>query len=116
MLAILNENQDQEALYNVDKKDLEHILPQKGGYNNYNGWSEQEYKEKLNTLGNFVLFEKPKNIRASNDFFAKKKKEYETSDIQEVKDLLKLSDWTYRECEEREKQKENEILEFFKMS
>ena len=116
LLAILNENQDQEALYNVDKKDLEHILPQKGGYNNYNGWSEQEYKEKLNTLGNFVLFEKPKNIRASNDFFAKKKKEYETSDIQEVKDLLKLSDWTYRECEEREKQKENEILEFFKMS
>lgn len=116
LLAILNKNQNQTALYNIDEWDLEHILPQKGGYNNYNGWTEQEYKEKLNTLGNFVLFEKPKNIRAGNDFFAKKKKEYKTSDIQEVKDLLTLSDWTYEEWKKRETQKENEILKFFKMS
>lgn len=116
LLAVLNENQDQNALYNVDKKDLEHILPQKGGYNNYNGWSEQEYKEKLNTLGNFVLFEKPKNIRASNDFFAKKKKEYKTSAIQEAKDLTQLQDWTYNDWKKREEQKEKEILNFFKMS
>lgn len=114
LLAVLNKNQNQAELSDLDNWELEHILPQKGGYNNYNGWTEEQYSEKLNTLGNFVMLEKKLNIRASNEFFNKKKKEYEKSVIEEAKDLTKINDWTYSDWEKRHAIKEKEILDFFK--
>ncbi len=114
LLAILNNDQDQEELCKLEHWEVEHILPKKGGYNNYNGWTEEQYSEKLNSLGNFVLLEKELNIRASNEFFQKKKKEYQKSRIAEARDLVSLADWTYNEWEIRNKEKEDELLNFFK--
>lgn len=115
LLAILNEKQDQDKLYELPDWQLEHILPQKGGYNNYNGWTETQYEEKLNTIGNFVLLEKKLNIRASNEFFTKKKCEYKNSSINEAKDLTTLLDWTYEEWSTRNKAKEKELESFFRI-
>lgn len=114
LLAILNNDQDQEKLCSLEHWEVEHILPKKGGYNNYNGWTEEQYNENLNSLGNFVLLEKELNIRASNEFFQKKKKEYQKSRIAEARDLASLEDWTYNEWKKRNKEKEDELLNFFK--
>lgn len=112
ILAVLNSKQDQDVLSNISKWEVEHILPQKG-YNNYNGWTEEQYDDYLNTLGNFVLLDKKHNIQASNEFFNKKKAYYKVSGIQEALDLVELSDWTYIEWKERNRQKEEELLSFF---
>lgn len=113
LLAVLNPKQNQEDLISVAKWEIEHILPQRGGYHNYNGWNEVQYNQKLNTLGNLVLLEKILNIRASNEFFEKKKTEYKKSVIQEAKDLVKIKDWTFDEWEKRHKVKEKQLLKFF---
>lgn len=113
ILAVLNSKQDQDILSNLSKWEVEHILPQKG-YNNYNGWTEEEYDNYLNTLGNYVLLDKKRNIQASNEFFNKKKTYYRASEIQEAIEVSKLSDWTYAKWKDRNKQKEEELLNFFK--
>lgn len=113
LLAILNKSQKQQDILDFPKWQVEHILPQRGGYNNYNGWTEEQYNNKLNTIGNCVLLEKPLNIRASNEFFKKKKIEYEKSCVQEAKDLTKLLDWTFEEWQQRDKEKEKELKDFF---
>ncbi len=60
------------------------------------------------------MLEKPLNIKASNEFFAKKKKEYKKSEVQEAKDLLELEDWTYSDWKIRNEIKEKQINDFFK--
>ena len=114
ILAFINKEQNQDNLNLAEKTklEIEHILP-RNGYNNYDGWTEEEYNDKLDTLGNLVLFEKKLNIKASNEFFNKKKKEYEKSNIQEAKDLCSFSDWTYDTWKKRNDEKEQEIISFF---
>ena len=112
LLAFLNKNQNQKELNKINKLEIEHILPQRG-FNNYNGWTKEQYDEKLNTLGNLVLLEEALNIKASNEFFNRKKKEYEKSYNQEAKDLCKLSDWTYEEWKERDTLKRRKLIRFF---
>jgi len=114
LLAIINSKQDQNDIFNLQKWEIEHILPQKGGFNNYNGWTEEQYEEKLNTLGNFVMLEKELNIRASNEFFKKKKVEYNESHIQDAKELVNIDDWKYEDWELRNKEREETLLNFFK--
>ena len=109
----MNPKQKQEDILNLSKWEIEHILPQKGGYNNYNGWMEEQYQNKLNTLGNFVMLEKSLNIRASNEFFRKKKEEYRQSVIKEANDLLQFTDWTYQDWEKRHEEKEKLLKEYF---
>jgi uncharacterized protein with ParB-like and HNH nuclease domain len=114
LLAIINENQNPREIYNLSKWEIEHILPQKGGYNNYNGWTEEQYEEKLNTLGNFVMLEKELNIRASNEFFKKKKVEYKNSLIQDAKELVNIDDWKYEDWKLRNEEREDTLLKFFR--
>jgi len=114
LLAILNPKQNQDKLCGLDKWDVEHILPQKGGYNAYNCWTEEQYAAEVESLGNLVMLEKPLNIRASNEFFRKKKVEYEKSAIQDARDLLAYDDWTYDTYLTRLAEREHLLLEFFK--
>jgi len=114
LLAIINDNQNQNDILNLPKWEVEHILPQKGGYNNYNGWTEEQYEEKLNTLGNFVMLEKELNIKASNEYFKKKKIEYDKSLIQDAKDITKFADWKYENWEIRNEEREKTLLNFFR--
>ena len=108
-------------LFRSDKKDfanfmdgkveIEHILPKK--WNNYDGWTDKLWSEKLNTLGNLVPLSKKLNIAAKNEFFDKKKEYYKKSEVQDVKDLLKVKEWKPGDVMAKQKEKKERLLKYF---
>ena len=72
-------NSDQKELLPV-KWEIEHIFPQKWDTSFFT-ISEDEANTKLEQLGNKIPLEKPMNIRASNNYFDKKKGQYRESKI-----------------------------------
>ena len=102
-----------EFLCCADKCDVEHILPRK--WNNYDGWDEMTHEEDLDTLGNLLPLEKKQNISASNEFFARKQKFYQTSKVQDAVDLLKEKEWTPETLHKWQKDKERRLKEFFSL-
>lgn len=68
------------SLNEYSSLEIEHILPSKPESELRESFNEEnagkEYDEYSALLGNLTLLEKPINIVASNDFFAKKKLEY----------------------------------------
>jgi len=113
LVSMLNPKQDINKWAYIEEFEVEHILPRNGAYANYNGWTEDECWDCLDTLGNYVSLEKARNIAAKNFFFQKKQKSYEGSAYQDARDLCKLEDWTYAEWEKREKQCEDRLFKFF---
>ena len=103
--AYLNprQNKDDFALFLWDKYDLEHILPRK--WNHYDGWTNESWREHLDTLGNRIPLLKAINIAAKNEFFDKKKIEYKKSKVQDALDLLKIREWTPYEVDRKQKEK-----------
>lgn len=87
LTGILNPQQNIDDYKDIltSRVDIEHILPKK--WNNYDKWTEDLWKEKLNTLGNLIPLEKALNISASNEFFDRKKTIYQKSKIQDAKDF-----------------------------
>lgn len=63
------------------KWEIEHIFPQKWQTNYFPDVPDSIIKEKIEHIGNKLLFEKKLNIVAGNGYFAKKKKEYAASKI-----------------------------------
>ena len=59
----------------------------------------------MNTLGNFVLYEKALNIKTSSEFFARKRSNIK-SPAQNAKELLNLRDWTYAKQKKRNAERE----------
>ncbi len=62
------------------KWEIEHIFPQKWDSSYFNLNPEEAY-EKLEHMGNKLPLEKPRNIKASNNFYDKKKEQYLASSI-----------------------------------
>lgn len=87
LTAYLNKNQDRAAFVDLvyGKYDIEHILPKK--WNNFDGWTEDSWAERLNTLGNLMPLEREINISASNEFLKRKKAKYRDSKIQDAQDI-----------------------------
>ena len=77
-----------------DKLQIEHIYPRKW-VDNYdlNGFTSAKINELIEKLGNLTLFEKKHNIRASNEYFAKKKKSYKQSKVAMTQRLAELNDF-----------------------
>lgn len=74
----------------------EHIVPMKWtrGYRLVDGPRDLTWKEAdrvLGNIGNVTLFEKPLNIRASNDFFSIKKEHYAGSELKMTQSLAASS-------------------------
>lgn len=111
--SYLNNNQDENNLKEVliNNYHIEHILPKK--WNNYDGWTQEKWENNLNTLGNLMPLEWNLNISARNEFFDKKKEQYEKSFVQDAKDLLGFEDWTFNEYEIRHNEKKDLLLTFF---
>ena len=63
--------------------EIEHILPKKPDFDLLSRWQKKhpklDYDEIMNLFGNLTLLEKPINIVASNDFYAKKSAKYAKS-------------------------------------
>ena len=98
ILMYLNEKQN----HIISPLDAEHILPKKWDNNFYDIWNEENALEIKETLGNLVLLEKPINIKASNEFFTKKKSHYCNSKNLEAIDLTKYNVWNYQTYQARQ--------------
>ncbi|MDD9859263.1 MAG: DUF262 domain-containing HNH endonuclease family protein [Nitrospira sp.] len=79
------ENRADYAKLISGKYQIEHILPHK--WNHYDGWTEEEYGKDLNKLGNLIPLERKLNIKASNEFFARKQEVYKKSKNPEARRL-----------------------------
>lgn len=113
LCAYLNPKQDKGkfAEFISGKTDIEHILPRK--WNNYDGWTDTLWSEKLNTIGNLVPLSKKLNIAARNEFFDKKKEFYKQSEIADVLDLIKVKEWTPEALDKKQKEKTKRLLNYF---
>lgn len=111
--AYLNPNQDHNLLSEIysGKFDIEHILPK--AWNNYDKWTNETWAKNINSLGNLVPIERKLNIKASNEFFNKKKKEYSKSKISDVNELVKHDNWYPENLKEIQIEKINRIITFF---
>ena len=104
--ASLNSEQNMERLVRVAKGcHIEHILPKE--WNHYDGWNQEIYGENIEKLGNKVPLEWRLNIKASNEFFARKQKYYKDSQIQ---DAIELSQKRPAQWYPEDVQKRQEIM------
>lgn len=94
------------------KIEIEHILPKKW-QEEYTLEEEDIVLEKIEHLGNKLPIEKKINIKASNDYFTKKKEKYEDSLIQIVKNMGKSNEkkWGIKKIDSRDKKVTKDILE-----
>lgn len=114
--AYLNPNQDKDAYddFISNTYHIEHILPKK--WNNYDEWTEETWAKNLNSLGNLIPLEYRLNISAKNEFFDRKKIEYEKSVVQDAIDLVDVPEWNPDNWEKFQEEKQNRILKYFEYS
>lgn len=96
-----------------NKIHIEHILPK--DYNHYDGFTKSKHGEYVEKLGNLIPLEQKINIKASNEFFARKQKKYQTSKVQDALDLVKKSPpkWYPEDIDERQQKIQDRLLKFF---
>ena len=114
--SYLNPDQDKMEFSDLawGKFDIEHILPKK--WNNYDGWTESTWDERLNTLGNLIPLEREINISASNEFLKRKKAKYSASRVQDAKDIaahVPDNGWTPNQVDELFEKKIKRLNSFF---
>jgi uncharacterized protein with ParB-like and HNH nuclease domain len=110
--AYLNPSQKKLISQTVE---VEHILPKKWQNTNYNGWTLESAQEYIDKFGNKMVIEKKLNIQAGNGYFGQKKIRYGESEIENVKELSKLSqnDWSPLDINDRETKFRKRIVDFF---
>lgn len=91
--------------------DIEHILPRKWEDGFFPNVNDEIVYEKIEHIGNKVPFERVKNIKASNGFFAQKKELYQTSEIAVVKELCSYAQWGLSEIDIRDVHVSDEIID-----
>ena len=105
-------NQTAYANMLTGKCDIEHILPR--AWNDYDGWTDESHEQDIDKLGNLIPLEKKLNIRASNEFFSRKKeKGYKDSKNSEFKKLCKLKKWKPKNLQNRHKDVLKRFENFF---
>ncbi len=86
------------AVEETDRVHVEHIYPQSPP--DADRWKDHELW--IDRLGNLTLLAKRLNERIRNEKFAVKKHEYEKSDLELTKQLLKYADWDTANVTERQ--------------
>jgi uncharacterized protein with ParB-like and HNH nuclease domain len=111
LLKILAYNSPEQKTLLPDKWEIEHIFPQKWDTSFFT-LSDDEANIKLEHLGNKIPLEKPMNIRASNNYFDKKKDVYGNSNIAIAKALGKSNkaSWVISDIDARDIQVNNELV------
>jgi len=102
-----------ETMINIGEIWTEHIMPQtlSKDWIEYlkkkTGLSEadiiEKHKENLDRIGNLTIIKGKWNDKMKNNLFEIKKDYYEKSEFSITKDLCNLTDWTFKEIEERSK-------------
>lgn len=110
LLLLLAYNNEKQKTLLPEKWEIEHIFPQSWN-DNYINMPINTLKEKIEHLGNKLPFEKKLNIKASNNYFRKKKDEYSNSKIEIVKAMSEneYDDWVTNNIDARDKEIVKEI-------
>lgn len=113
LLILAYNNPEQQSLI-LSKWEIEHIFPQKWDSSFFN-LNPDDANEKLEHLGNKLPLEKPRNIKASNNYYDKKKLQYLESDIALTKAFGKepRTTWTLNDVLTRDEDISNELTETF---
>ncbi len=116
LTAYLNRSQDKEAFVDFawGKYDIEHVLPR--SWNNFDGWTEETWAERLHTLGNLMPLERAINISASNEYLKRKKIKYKDSKSQDAHDIANNvpdDGWTPSKVDDVHIEKILRLSEFF---
>jgi hypothetical protein len=84
--------------------EIEHIFPQKWQTNYFVNMSDDVIRDKIEHIGNKLLFEKRLNIVAGNGYFGKKKKMYAESTIACTKAMAEssINEWGLDDITERD--------------
>jgi len=92
---------------------IEHILPRE--YNHYDKWSDNQHEKSIDKIGNLMPLEQKINIKAGNEFFSRKKKEYKKSKFQDALDLAQKNSehWYPEDLEKRHTEAIERLREFF---
>ena len=75
----------------------------------------KEVKTHINYIGNKIPFERRLTIKATENFFEKKKTSYKKSKIKYVRELIPddKNDWTFEDIEKRNKKVAEELVKLF---
>jgi hypothetical protein len=103
---------DEIQVLGSDDVHVEHIVPQKiktkrmkeelGDWVAYlGGNAESQHPKYVDRIGNLTLFAGALNIGASNNPFARKKSAYKLSSITLTNDLVRLSNFRFKDIEKR---------------
>lgn len=114
LLKMLAYNMPEQKGLLPDKWEIEHIFPQKWSTGFFT-LDPEETKMKLEFFGNKIPLQKEMNIKASNDYFARKRLLYEKSGIAMANRFANLdkSDWLPKDIDERNGQIFNELTSLF---
>ena len=98
-----------------EKWEIEYILPQKWSNRFSESVENKQVKEYINYIGNKIPFEKKLSIKASENFFEKKKASYEKSKIKYVRELIPAdkTDWTFEDIDKRNRKVSEELVKLF---
>jgi hypothetical protein len=117
LMTAINKNQNQidlRKICEIKDPEVEHILPQNGGYNGAAGWTQGQYDKSINAFGNLCLCEKAINIKASNNFFARKQAAYARSKINDIMNLSQAGKtWSYDDFVKRDMSEKKKLFDFF---
>lgn len=102
LLKLIAYQKQSQAL--PDKWEIEHILPKNYQKTYFANINDNLVKKAVEHIGNKVPFEKKLNVKASDNYFAKKKKDYKKSSIVVTKELseLPMSNWKLEEIYTRD--------------
>ncbi|MEN2984396.1 MAG: HNH endonuclease family protein [Dictyoglomaceae bacterium] len=101
---LLKEAGEKELTININKINLEHIIPKKPDLN----WKKFLEEKNLNLdeliyrLGNMTILGSEYNKRIKNKFFTEKKSMYQKSNLPLNKELLRYNEFTKEEIEKRQ--------------
>ncbi len=109
---VIYDNQD-ELL--PEKWEVEYILPQKWSNRFTENVENKEARTYINYIGNKIPFEKRLSIKATENFFSKKKKSYKKSKIKYVRELIpeEQTEWTFEDIDARNKKVAEELVKVF---
>lgn len=105
---------DELQVLGAEDVHVEHIIPQKiktkKAKDEYGDWisylgekSEVQHQKYVSRIGNLTIFSGILNIGASNNPFMKKKQAYKESGIKLTQELLKMSQFKFKNVEQRSK-------------
>jgi hypothetical protein len=112
MTQLANAMQSKTREIGMDKANVEHIFPQNAGP----AWPNRAALEPyLWHIGNLTILGKRLNNKAKNKGFADKCKDhYSKSEIEMTKTLLKVTDWSETEIENRAAQLAKSIVQVWR--